>query len=247
MPMTEAEWLACADPTPMLKCLRGKASARKRRLFAVACCKRFWQRLPDGPSRQAVVVAERFADGQATSQELELAAAHAHRLIRTEGQTVLRAGRQTVTVEGRYSHAAYAAYVVASPEASYAARQVAISNPAIDDDSSVAQEEASVAGAKDKGIRCDLLREIFDNPFHPSPALPTVVLAWNDRTIVRLAQAIYEERQLPAGTLDTGRLAILADALLDAGCDDEDLIAHCRSAGPHVRGCWAVDLILGKS
>jgi hypothetical protein len=71
-------------------------------------------------------------------------------------------------------------------------------------------------------------------------------LNWHDGTVRRIAQAIYDERRLPAGTLDTGRLAILADALLDAGCDNEELLQHCRSAGPHVRGCWAVDLILGK-
>ena len=68
----------------------------------------------------------------------------------------------------------------------------------------------------------------------------------SDRLIPRLAQAAYEERQLPSGTLDTARLGILADALLDAGCEDDDLIQHCRSEGPHIRGCWAIDLILGK-
>jgi hypothetical protein len=92
-----------------------------------------------------------------------------------------------------------------------------------------------------------LLRDILGNPFRPSPPLLPAVLAWNDRTISRLAQAIYDERKLPEGTLDNSRLAILADALLDAGCDDEALIQHCRSEGPHVRGCWAVDLILAKS
>jgi hypothetical protein len=61
-----------------------------------------------------------------------------------------------------------------------------------------------------------------------------------------MAEAIYEERKMSEGTLDTARLAILADALLDAGCDSEDLIQHCRQPGPHVRGCWAIDLILGK-
>ncbi len=73
--------------------------------------------------------------------------------------------------------------------------------------------------------------------------MPPAVLAWSEGTVRRIAEGAYEGRQLPAGTLDTGRLAILADALLDAGCDDEELIAHCRSAGPHVRGCWAIDLI----
>jgi hypothetical protein len=72
-------------------------------------------------------------------------------------------------------------------------------------------------------------------------------LAWNDGTVPRLAQGIYEDRKLPDGTLDNSRLAILADALLDTGCEDEGLMAHLRSPGPHVRGCWAVDAISGKS
>jgi hypothetical protein len=64
---------------------------------------------------------------------------------------------------------------------------------------------------------------------------------------VALAQAAYDERVLPAGTLDTARLAVLADALEDAGCADADLLGHLRGPGPHVRGCWAVDLLLGKA
>jgi hypothetical protein len=96
-------------------------------------------------------------------------------------------------------------------------------------------------------IPAALLRCVFGNPFFPQTPLPPAVLAWNDGTVPRLAQAIYEDRKLPEGTLDKSRLAILADALLDARCDDDDLIAHCRQPGPHVRGCWAVDLILGKS
>jgi hypothetical protein len=61
-----------------------------------------------------------------------------------------------------------------------------------------------------------------------------------------LARAAYEERILPAGTLDPARLALLADALEDAGCDHDDLLSHLRSPGPHVRGCWALNLVLGK-
>ena len=91
-----------------------------------------------------------------------------------------------------------------------------------------------------------LVHDMFGNPFRPSPRLPPSVLAWSDRTVPRIAQVIYDDRKMPEGTLDTGRLAVLADALLDAGCDDEALIQHCREPGPHVRGCWAVDLILGK-
>jgi hypothetical protein len=90
-----------------------------------------------------------------------------------------------------------------------------------------------------------ILRDIFGNPFRPITITPAI-LTWHDGTIPRLAQAIYEERQMLAGTFDPARMNILADALLDAGCDNEDIIQHCRSDKPHVRGCWAVDLILEK-
>ncbi len=95
-------------------------------------------------------------------------------------------------------------------------------------------------------IQAAILREMIGNPFRHSPPLPTAVLAWNDRTIPRLAAAIYEDRQMPKGTLDPSRLAILADALLDAGGEAEDLIQHLRGPGPHYAGCWAVDRVLGK-
>jgi hypothetical protein len=100
--------------------------------------------------------------------------------------------------------------------------------------------------ASEQIVQARLLRDIFGNPFRPSPPLPRAVLTWNDGTVRRIADGIYEERKLPEGTLDTGRLAILADALLDAGCDNDDLIQHCRESGPHVRGCWAIDLLLAK-
>jgi hypothetical protein len=89
------------------------------------------------------------------------------------------------------------------------------------------------------------MREVFGNPFRPSPPSPAV-LAWNDATVVRLARAAYEERQMPEGVLDNGRLAVLADALEEAGCTDSDIPAHLRGPGLHVRGCWVVDPILGK-
>jgi hypothetical protein len=95
-------------------------------------------------------------------------------------------------------------------------------------------------------LACPLLRDIVGNPFRPVTISPTF-LTWNDAVVVRLAQAAYEERHLPAGTLDNGRLAILADALEEAGCTDADILGHLRGPGPHVRGCWVVDIVLGKS
>jgi hypothetical protein len=110
----------------------------------------------------------------------------------------------------------------------------------------IAEERRGVAKASEGQQQSHLLRCIFGNPFRSITLLP-VILAWNDGTVVKLAQAAYEERHLPSGTLDTGRLAVLADALEEAGCTDTDILGHLRGPGPHVRGCWAVDPCLGKS
>jgi hypothetical protein len=95
--------------------------------------------------------------------------------------------------------------------------------------------------------RVALLRCVFGCPFQPPPSLDAPLLNWNDGAAVKLAQAIYEERSIPSGHLDAARLAVLADMLEEAGATDAQLLSHLRSAGPHVRGCFAVDAILGKS
>jgi hypothetical protein len=91
----------------------------------------------------------------------------------------------------------------------------------------------------ERKVQCALLRDIFGNPFRPAAFNPAW-RAWRDGTLTHLAQAIYDDRAFD-------RLPILADALEEAGCADRGLLDHCRGPGPHVRGCWAVDLVLGKS
>lgn len=86
-------------------------------------------------------------------------------------------------------------------------------------------------------VRC-----VFGDPFRPVRLSP----AWKTPPVRSIAQAAYEERILPQGHLDPARLAVLADALEDAGCSDPDLLGHLGGPGPHVRGCWAVDLVLDK-
>jgi hypothetical protein len=85
-----------------------------------------------------------------------------------------------------------------------------------------------------------LIRDLFGSPFHPI----TIDAACRTPTVLSLAQAAYDERHLPSGELDPHRLAVLADALEEAGASGE-LVAHLRSPGSHVRGCWPVDLVLG--
>jgi hypothetical protein len=80
---------------------------------------------------------------------------------------------------------------------------------------------------------------MFPNEYRPV-LVDAAWLTWNDATIHKLAHSIYADRAFD-------RLPILADALEDAGCDNADILAHCRGPGPHVRGCWVVDLILGKT
>jgi hypothetical protein len=90
-----------------------------------------------------------------------------------------------------------------------------------------------------KSISPRFLGCIFGNPFRPAPVLDPAWLAWNDGTVVKLAEAIYSERRW-------GDLSILADALQDAGCTDAAILGHCRGPGEHVKGCWCVDLLTGR-
>jgi hypothetical protein len=133
---------------------------------------------------------------------------------------------------------------VAAEYASYYAAGVA-SDPA------GAQEEPRFASptppvvvaaalSAEQAAQCRLFRCLFGNPFRSLPSVKSAWLAWNDGTIPKLAQAIYEKRRF-------GDLPILADALEEAGCDNIDILTHCRQPGEHVRGCWVVDLLLGKS
>ena len=87
----------------------------------------------------------------------------------------------------------------------------------------------------DETVPIALFRDIFGNPFRPVNFTP-----WRTDTAVSLAQQMYESR-------DFGAMPILADALQDAGCDNDEVLNHCRGQGPHVRGCWVVDGVLGFS
>jgi hypothetical protein len=83
--------------------------------------------------------------------------------------------------------------------------------------------------------QADLVRDVFGNPFRPVAFDP----AWRTSTAVAIARGMYEPRDFSA-------MPILADALQDAGCENADILDHCRGPGPHVRGCWVVDLVLGR-
>ena len=99
-----------------------------------------------------------------------------------------------------------------------------------------------VSGEGESVAQSQLVRDIFGTPFRPITLAP----ALRTSTVASLAHAAYDERHPPSGELDQDRLSVLADALEEEGAPDE-LVAHLRGPGPHVRGCWALDLALGLS
>jgi hypothetical protein len=227
--MTESEWLICTGPWPMKVFVSGKASDRKLRLFG-AFCHRIWHLLIDERSRRAVEVAERYAAGLATEEELDTASDAAWAVWDAD---VEQAGLGEPPPPCLASQAAFA---VAIPCGWWGAA------PAYVEPDFIACQATRNATAEGMA-QCVLLRDIFGNPFRPI----RLDIDCRMPSVVALAQAAYDNRILPAGTLDPARLAVLSDALEEAGCHDTEILGHCRQAGPHVRGCWVVDAVLGRS
>jgi hypothetical protein len=235
--VTETEWLSCTDPQPMLEFLRGKASERKMRLFACACVRRAWHLLTDS-GRQAIEMAEAYAEGMIDTETLKSASCAAHKPVDEEIEAA-NISWHGFSLSPPLS-AADAAFEASNSMDSDITRHLVPINAA----------RASQDALGSSGVECAaqavLLRDILGDHFHPI-TISSAVLTWNDAAVIRLAQAAYDERHLPEGTLDTRRLAVLSDALEEAGCTSEEILSHLRGPGPHVRGCWPVDLCLGKS
>ena len=317
--MDEAEWLISTNPAAMLLHLK-EASDRKLRLFACACVRRVWHLLTDPRSRNAVIVAEKFADGLATKLELAEAAWAAWEAARAaQGATgaAPRGAAQGATgaaaraatwaaaraawAQGATGAVAWAAARAAAREAAWEATWEATQGATGAAAWAVAREATWAARAQS-----DLLRDILGNPFRPvtlcgrngyiTPqvlSLAHAAYAETGRrcdeckgrghldTITRgyrKCEACHGTGRIDDGTLDPFRLALISDALEETGCDDEEceacerrgsvhsggtpewvvcpscggtcrangrILAHLRSPGPHVIGCWAIDLILG--
>ncbi len=209
-PMTADEWETSTDPQRMLEAIKVKASERKLKLLAYGI--------------------ERYRGNQFASDREYWS--HYWPALEThennaEGGTIRRLATEWMT----YPNAAEIAVL------------------------------ANADTLSPQSIKADLLRCVFGNPFWPAFGWmktrklfdPQEVddsdfngwlewiggLEWNNSTIPKLAERIYEERAF-------GDLPILCDALEEADCKNEDILRHCRTPGVHVRGCWVTDLILGK-
>jgi hypothetical protein len=236
--MTEDQWASIQYPADMQKMLSdtGKLSERRARLFVVACCRHLWHLL-DKPGRDAVDLVERYVDGLASGEDLTEAtrwgigvqqAFYGYHDLAAAVQDAIRGvpDRRAGWAAWSVLVAAYwsgpGGYDRASIQARYAAREA---------------ERARQLVA----VRC-----VFGSHLR-SVAVDRSWLRWNGGAVVKLAQAAYQERELPSGHLDRARLGVLADALEEAGCTDADLLDHLRGPGPHVRGCYVLDALLGLS
>jgi hypothetical protein len=239
--MTEEEWLKGGKPRKMLRLIQDKISNRKLRLFAVACCRRIWHALEDDTSRRAVEIAEGFADGDFTAEELDSAWRNCWKTKPTAYVARSAATAASATCASYDSEEVYQwlpnqvhaeQYEEAMRVAEERAQQAAAWEAA-----QLVLKPAAEAAATDteRWSQAELLHDLVGNPFRPISFYP----AWLKPNVIQLATAIYEERAFD-------RMPFLADALQDAGCSSSEILNHCRGTGVHVRGCCCLDFILGK-
>ncbi len=256
----------------MLKFLGVKASERKHRLSAVACCRTVWELLPDDLTRRAFQVAELEADGQADPKEQRRVLQEVHPKVHSQHAVFFCGGGEgpgttyaamaaTATLDpaltfiwsgGQDSsemHTAWSCVAMAQAQTAIWTNREKLwqkrGESSVDsedepDDVWYEQIDEAVRNVWDRvavawATHCDILRDIFGNPFRPIIRNPS----WLTSTVLALANGIYNEKAFD-------RMPILGDALQDAGCDNEDVLNHCREPGEHVRGCWVIDLLLSK-
>jgi hypothetical protein len=224
--VSDSQWGALNDPEQLVDVLGKQADKRKLRLFAVACCRRAWKWFEHDDSQRAIELAEAYADRSIPRKELIQAQAAAKVHIRDSDSTA----------------AAFAAAAVSLPTfrakwVAYLARAVVRQNTYYSHPSWKPANADEPRHQDESLCQAMIIRDIFGNPSRPVAFDPS----WRTSIAVGLARTMYESRDFAA-------MPILADALEEAGCDSPAVLAHCRDPnGVHVRGCWVVDLVLGKS
>lgn len=241
--MIEPEWVACEDPHELRRVLGTSASERKLRLFASACCRRIASHFKDERSCRFMEASDQFADKLIDMEELESAfhkACDAQEAIHYEGGgAVDQASAEAVL--GLRGDVDLSIVFEGIAEVVGALAKEEVWDRLYAPGRHWSESQAEGHEVADKGWRKEaiaiatLFRDIFGNPFRPVTFSPE----WRTDTALSLARQMYDSREF-------GAIPILADALQDAGCEDEQILSHCRGDGPHVRGCWVCDLVLGK-
>ena len=251
--MTEEEWMICDDPWEMECYVRPLHSAgqerpdlRKIGLLCVACCRRL-SGLMTAEGLRSINQFEDYVEGDPTAangvpEPAPEGESPSDQYLRSPGhQTAARFLAHDTLYFLWNEVETWARPVYRTAEAAVAHSRLRPDQPfrrldLYGDGSGVDRDIPDPPPALDeRQAQADLFREVFGNPFRP----PAFDRRWRTADVIGLAGGIYEDRAFD-------RLPILADALTDVGCDDADILGHCRSEGPHVRGCWVVDLVLGK-
>ncbi|HYT89018.1 MAG TPA: hypothetical protein VEL76_09940, partial [Gemmataceae bacterium] len=216
----------------LLEAVRGQTPERQLRLFAVSCCRRVGRFISDDRSRNVLEVAERFAEGRVSAQELATA-----RVGVLFGAAWLAAEPDAWQAA---TESAQAAARAVAREAARAAATAAAQRKVLEEERWRARDTAWFEALHaEQAEQCRLLRCLFGPGGNAAVQPDPDWLAWGDRTVSRLAQAILDEGEF-------SHLPILADALEEAGCSDQEILGHLRGPGPHARGCWAIDLLLAR-
>lgn len=244
--MTESDWLTTDSPSRLFQHVRSRLSARKLQLLACGCC-----RLLDGlfspEQRAALGLVERHADGLASRDEYQTALEQFGREVNERVIISMPSGVATAT----------------SPEAALCQALMAVVSPPADDGLRVALDWVVAAAAREAGAGatttarkemnrrlCQVFREVVGNPFRQPVVVGPEWTSAGGRAPHWMLKVGETPRAIAVGVQADqafDRLPILADALEDDGCNDADLLAHFRHQPAHLRGCWALDLVLGKS
>jgi hypothetical protein len=224
--ITAAEWLKAKTVIDLDLYRSAWKQFRKWRLFGVACCRRAMTLTPDARLEALAACAEDFAEGLVTWDEVKKVRRTLATIRKELGDTFGPDEAKHDVLDALDCATLKEAIGALGAEQKAQFAFAAVSRPKFD---------AGYAREEREQVR--LARDIFGNPFHPVAFDP----AWRTRTAKALAKQMYDTRDFAA-------MPILADALQDAGCDNEDVLKHCRDAKQvHVRGCWVVDLVLAKS
>ena len=229
-------------------------------MFALACCRRIRTLIDATPVRRLVELTEEHLEGRVSSQDV----AEARRAVRRLTRAISSVDFDEPVPFQPFGGLAVACAAEDGPDwdvsvvLDHAVGAVVDAvrdraGPSLHDprsrrfDRQLTRVESAAESAEKRERRgqAALLRDVVGNPFRSGYVDPSW-LSWNGGAVTKLARVLHDERSLPAGTLDNARLAVLADALEDAGCTDAVVLDHCRGPGPHVRGCWVVDAVLGK-
>jgi hypothetical protein len=228
-PISASEWETSTDLRRMLWQVREAVTLRQTLLFGCACCRRIWPWFVDPRNRQAIEHVEQWVD----SSECEQRRAEAFALAEAAMKPVFdRAYAEGHDVFHPTVYASWAARALTFFRVPWMiALQTAMKCTSTLEET-IAEERAGRIKAQEQAWQADLLRDVVGNPFRPIALAPE----WVSPPVLDLARSIYTEQEFE-------QLPALATALTEAGCNNEDLLQHCRSEKPHTRGCWALDLI----